>query len=174
MTDGILKIIGLRFVKSGELVLIRVKQPTLSGSFKWVELRCMVLNLERFAIKAVVLGNDSLVSQGNRCFRSWEIVSISTGWHYTGSVVDALGFFIDGHTNRSRFSRDSITTPVEVKAPGIIPRKSVSEPLQTGILAVDSMIPVGRGQRELIIGDRQTGKTAIAVDTIINQERNRR
>lgn len=85
-----------------------------------------------------------------------------------------MGFFIDGNTRRTRTSREVITTPVEVKAPGIIPRKSVSEPLQTGILAVDSMIPVGRGQRELIIGDRQTGKTAIAVDTIINQERNRR
>ena len=128
----------------------------------------MALNLESDNVGVVVFGNDKLIREGDVVKRTGAIVDVPTGESLLGRIVDALGNPIDGHgpldasTQRKR---------VGVKAPGIIPRKSVNESMQTGLKAVDSLVPIGRGQRELIIGDRQTGKTAIAVDTIINQKR---
>src|ERR1700709_317606 len=126
----------------------------------------MALNLEKKMVGVVLFGNDRLVGEGDTVSRSQSIVSIPVGPGYLGRVIDALGNFIDGgSTDVDTKERRA----VDVKAPGIIARQSVKEPLFTGIKAIDSMIPIGKGQRELIIGDRQTGKTAIAVDTIINQ-----
>lgn len=127
----------------------------------------MALNLEPDNVGIVVFGNDKLIREGDIVKRTGAIVDVPVGENVLGRVVDALGNPIDGKgpitgTERMR---------VGVKAPGIIPRQSVKEPMQTGIKAVDSLVPIGRGQRELIIGDRQTGKTAIAIDTIINQKR---
>jgi len=151
--DGIARVYGLNSVQSGELVSFK------SGLFG------MALNLERESVGVVVFGNDRTIKQGDVVERTSEIISVPCGDELLGRVVDALGNPVDGKgpigsTRRSR---------VEVKAPGILARKSVHEPVQTGIKAVDSLLPIGRGQRELIIGDRQTGKTAIAVDAIINQ-----
>jgi F-type H+-transporting ATPase subunit alpha len=151
--DGIATIVGLSNIKAGELVRF---ENNVQG---------MVLNLERLCIKAVVFGNDRLITAKSACFRTFRIVSIPVSDGFLGRVVDSLGNPIDGLGDIKSANRYN----VDVKAPGIIPRQSVSEPLQTGILAIDSMVPIGRGQRELIIGDKQTGKTAIAVDTIINQ-----
>jgi len=153
--DGIAAIIGLENVRAGELIQFH-------GNIK---VDGMALNLEKDIVLAVVFGNDRDVVQGTTVSRTQGIVSVPVGSNMLGKVVDALGNSIDGSSvNSEEFSI------VDVKAPGIIPRQSVKEPMQTGILAVDSMVPIGRGQRELIIGDRQTGKTAIAVDTIINQK----
>ena len=128
----------------------------------------MALNLEADNVGVVIFGNDTLIKEGDTVKRTGAIVDVPIGAELLGRVVDALGNPIDGKgpiatTKRSR---------VQVKAPGIIPRKSVHEPMQTGLKAIDSMVPIGRGQRELIIGDRQTGKTAIAIDTILNQKKN--
>jgi proton translocating ATP synthase F1 alpha subunit len=153
VTDGIVNVIGLDFVKTGELVVF---SRGVTG---------MILNLSSHLCSAVIFGGDQDVAAGSVCKRSYNIVSIPVSNNYLGRVVDGLGCPIDG---KGLISADQRYL-VDIKAPGIIPRQSVNEPLQTGILAIDSMIPVGRGQRELIIGDRQTGKTAIAVDTIINQ-----
>jgi proton translocating ATP synthase F1 alpha subunit len=154
VTDGIANILGLDFVKSGELVIFT------SG------VKGMILNLGRLMCSAVILGDDKDVVAGSGCKRSFSILSIPVGDSFLGRVVDSLGNPIDG----KGLIVEGGKYLVDIKAPGIIPRASVSEPLQTGILAVDSMVPVGRGQRELIIGDRQTGKTAIAIDTILNQK----
>jgi len=152
--DGIARIFGLYKVQSGEMV-----------QFSSSNLYGMALNLERDNVGVVVFGNDRSVMQGELVQRTRQIVDVPIGDGLLGRVVDALGRPIDGkgplvNVRRSR---------VEVKAPGIIQRKSVHEPLQTGIKAIDALLPIGRGQRELIIGDRQTGKTAIAIDTILNQ-----
>ena len=151
--DGIAKIFGLYNVCAGELVLFE------SG------LKGMALNLENNIVGVVIFGNDRAILQGETVQRLKNIVDIPVGLELVGRVIDALGNFIDGKSAIEISTRRL----VEVKAPGIITRKSVNEPLQTGLKAVDSMVPIGRGQRELIIGDRQTGKTAIAIDTIINQ-----
>jgi F-type H+-transporting ATPase subunit alpha len=154
VTDGIAHIMGLDFVKSGELV-------TFSLGVKG-----MILNLGRLMCSAVIFGNDKDVAANSNCKRTFNIISIPVSNSFLGRVVDSLGNPIDGKGSilaENRFV-------VDIKAPGIIPRHPVNEPLQTGLLAVDSMVPVGRGQRELIIGDKQTGKTAIAIDTIINQK----
>lgn len=124
----------------------------------------MALNLETDNVGIVVLGNDRDIQEGDVVKRTGAIVDVPIGMEMLGRVIDPLGNPIDGlgpiaATDRRR---------VELKAPGIIPRKSVHEPMQSGLKSVDSLVPVGRGQRELIIGDRQTGKTAIAIDTIIN------
>merc|ERR1719272_26435 len=153
--DGIARVYGLANVQAEEMVEFS------SG------LQGMALNLEPDNVGIVIFGNDKLIREGDVVKRTGAIVDVPTGDELLGRVVDALGNPIDGKgpintTTRSR---------VEVKAPGIIPRQSVSEPMQTGIKAVDSLVPIGRGQRELIIGDRQTGKTAVAIDTIINQKR---
>jgi len=126
----------------------------------------MVLNLEPDVVGIVVFNNDRGIQEGNFVHRTGSIVSVPVGLELLGRVVDALGQPIDGkgQIKTQTFSR------VEVKAPGIMPRQKVNEPVQTGLKAIDSLIPIGRGQRELIIGDRQTGKTSIAIDTIINQK----
>ena len=152
--DGIAKVYGIDNVQAGEMVEFD------SG------VKGMVLNLETDVAGVVIMGNDGTVRQGDKVTRTGEILKTPVGVPMIGRVVDALGHAIDG--------KDAIITKeyrnVEVKAPGIIGRKSVHEPVQTGIKAIDALIPIGRGQRELIIGDRQTGKTAIAIDTIINQK----
>jgi F-type H+-transporting ATPase subunit alpha len=127
----------------------------------------MALNLEKRTVGIVLFGTDRDVKQGDTVTRLGSIVNISVGPDLLGRVVDCLGNFIDGLDLPTKNLKNKKN--IDVKAPGIIPRKSVHEPMQTGILSVDSLLPIGRGQRELIIGDRQTGKTAIAIDTIINQ-----
>ncbi|SBW05221.1 F1 sector of membrane-bound ATP synthase, alpha subunit [uncultured Alphaproteobacteria bacterium] len=153
--DGIARVYGLDNVQAGELV-------EFPGGIKG-----MALNLEADNVGIVIFGDDRTIGEGDTVKRTGEIVSVPVGKGLLGRVVDGLGQPIDGRGALS----DVKTTLAEVKAPGIIPRKSVHEPMQTGIKAIDSLIPVGRGQRELIIGDRQTGKTAIILDTIINQKR---
>lgn len=152
--DGIARIYGLKNVKAGEMV------EFASG------LKGMALNLESDNVGVVVFGNDKFISEGELVKRTKSIVSVPVGLGLLGRTINVLGVPIDG---KGPLKSDKIER-VEVKAPGIIPRKSVSEPMQTGLKAVDSLVPIGRGQRELIIGDRQTGKTAIAIDTILNQK----
>jgi F-type H+-transporting ATPase subunit alpha len=154
--DGIARVYGLKNIQADEMVEFS------SG------LKGMALNLEPDNVGVVVFGNDKLIREGDIVKRTGAIVDVPVGEQLLGRVVDALGNPIDGKgALDSRLTR----ARVGVKAPGIIPRTSVAEPMQTGIKAVDSLVPIGRGQRELIIGDRQTGKTAIAIDTIINQKR---
>jgi F-type H+-transporting ATPase subunit alpha len=151
--DGIARIYGLKNVKAGEMV------EFASG------VKGMALNLESDNVGVVVFGNDKFISEGELVKRTNSIVSVPVGLNLLGRTINALGMPIDG---KGAIKSDE-SRRVDVKAPGIIPRKSVSEPMQTGLKAVDSLVPIGRGQRELIIGDRQTGKTAIAIDTILNQ-----
>jgi F-type H+-transporting ATPase subunit alpha len=126
----------------------------------------MILNLEEASVGVVIFGESELVKEGDVVKRTGRIIEIPVGEELMGRVVDPLGFPLDGKGEiRSKEKRR-----IEVKAPGIIYRQPVKEPLQTGIKAIDAMTPIGRGQRELIIGDRKTGKTAIAIDTIINQK----
>jgi proton translocating ATP synthase F1 alpha subunit len=126
----------------------------------------MALNLENQAVGVVVFGSDTRILEGDLVKRTGSIVDVAVGKGLLGRVVDALGNPIDG----KGALKDVTRSRVEVKAPGIIARQSVSEPVQTGLKVVDSLVPIGRGQRELIIGDRQTGKTAVAIDTILNQK----
>ncbi|XP_075250515.1 ATP synthase F(1) complex subunit alpha, mitochondrial-like [Convolutriloba macropyga] len=153
--DGIARVYGLKNVQAEEMVEFS------SG------LKGMALNLEPDNVGIVVLGNDKLIKEGDVVKRTGAIVDVPVGPELLGRVVDALGQPIDGKGPINA----KIRRRVGLKAPGIIPRISVKEPMQTGIKAVDSLVPIGRGQRELIIGDRQTGKTAVAIDTIINQKR---
>jgi len=152
--DGIAKVSGLDNIQVGELV--RFQDGTKGLTF----------DLTRDFVGIAIFGNDSLIREGDSVDRTYSILSIPTGMALLGRVVDSLGNAIDGIETTST----TALRQLEIKAPGIIDRESVKEPVQTGILAVDSMIPIGKGQRELIIGDRQTGKTAIAIDTIINQK----
>ena len=154
--DGIARIYGLDNVQAGEMVEFS------DGS------KGMALNLESDNVGVVIFGDDSAIKEGDTVKRTGAIVDVPVGKELLGRVVDALGNPIDG---KGSLDKSLKRNRVEVKAPGIIPRKSVSEPMQTGLKAIDSLIPVGRGQRELIIGDRQTGKTAVAIDTIINQKK---
>lgn len=153
--DGIARVYGLKNCQAEEMVEFS------SG------LKGMALNLEPDNVGVVVFGNDKLISEGDIVKRTGSIVDVPIGSELLGRVVDALGNPIDGKGPLGTDTR----ARVGLKAPGIIPRISVTEPMQTGIKAVDSLVPIGRGQRELIIGDRQTGKTAVAIDTIINQKR---
>ena len=153
--DGIARIYGLDNVQAGEMV-------EFSDSSKG-----MALNLENDNVGVVIFGDDKNIKEGDTVKRTGSIVDVPVGKELLGRVVDALGNPIDG---KGTLDKGLKRNRVEVKAPGIIPRQSVSEPMQSGLKAIDSLIPVGRGQRELIIGDRQTGKTAVAVDTIINQK----
>jgi F-type H+-transporting ATPase subunit alpha len=153
--DGVARVYGLQNVMAGELV-----------EFPGAGLRGMALNLESDNVGVVIFGDDRQIREGDTVSRTGSIVDVPVGKGLLGRVVDALGNPIDGKGPLTDVTR----TRVEVKAPGIIPRKSVHEPMQTGIKAIDSLIPIGRGQRELIIGDRQTGKTAVIIDTIINQK----
>ena len=153
--DGIARIFGLDNVQAGEMVEFE------DGS------KGMALNLESDNVGVVIFGDDRKIKEGSLVKRTGSIVDAPVGKELLGRVLDGLGNPIDGKENLSeKIERKR----VEVKAPGIIPRQSVNEPMQTGLKAIDTLIPVGRGQRELIIGDRQTGKTAVAIDTIINQK----
>jgi F-type H+/Na+-transporting ATPase subunit alpha len=154
--DGIARVFGLDNVQAGEMV-----------EFPKAGVKGMALNLERDNVGVVIFGEDRSISEGDEVRRLGEIVDVPVGKGLLGRVVNPLGEPIDGKgplTNVAERRR------VDVKAPGIIPRKSVHEPVQTGLKAIDTLIPIGRGQRELIIGDRQTGKTAVAIDTILNQK----
>ena len=153
--DGIARIYGLTNVQSGELVEFE------NG------LKAIVLNLEEDNVGVVLLGPSKEIKEGDIVKRTKQIASINVGEGMLGRVVDGLGNPIDG---KGPINGDTYEMPIERKAPGVIYRQPVNEPLQTGLKAVDAMIPIGRGQRELIIGDRQTGKTAVAIDTIINQK----
>ena len=151
--DGIARVHGLDEVQAGEMVEFE------SG------VKGMALNLEADNVGIVIFGDDRSIREGDVVRRTASIVDTPIGKGLLGRVVDALGNPIDGKGPLKNVKRSR----VEVKAPGIMPRQSVHEPMQTGLKAIDSLIPVGRGQRELIIGDRQTGKTAIAIDAFINQ-----
>jgi F-type H+/Na+-transporting ATPase subunit alpha len=154
--DGIARVFGLDQVQAGEMV-----------EFPSAGVKGMALNLERDNVGIVIFGSDAQISEGDEVRRLGEIVDVPVGKGLLGRVVNPLGEPIDGKgpiTNVAERRR------VDVKAPGIIPRKSVHEPVQTGLKIIDSLVPIGRGQRELIIGDRQTGKTAVAVDAILNQK----
>jgi F-type H+-transporting ATPase subunit alpha len=153
--DGISRIYGLDNVQAGEMV--EFSEGT----------KGMALNLENDNVGVVIFGDDSKIKEGDIVKRTGKIVDVAVGKSLLGRVVDGLGNPIDG---KGPIDSKSERRRVDVKAPGIISRKSVHEPMQTGLKAIDSLIPIGRGQRELIIGDRQTGKTAIAIDTIINQK----
>ncbi len=153
--DGIARIYGMENVQSGELV------EFANG------LKGIVLNLEEDNVGVVLLGSSTGIREGGTVKRTGEIASIDVGEGIVGRVVDTLGKTIDG---KGPISGETYRLPLERKAPGVIYRQPVSEPLQTGIKAIDAMIPIGRGQRELIIGDRQTGKTTVAIDTILNQK----
>ncbi len=152
--DGIARAFGLQNVMAGELV-----------EFPSAGIKGMALNLETDNVGIVVFGDDTRIREGDTVNRTRDIVDVPVGKGLLGRVVDGLGNPIDGKGPLTDVTRSR----VEVKAPGIIPRQSVHEPMQTGLKAIDALIPVGRGQRELIIGDRQTGKTAVAIDAIINQ-----
>jgi F-type H+-transporting ATPase subunit alpha len=152
--DGIARVYGLNEIQAGEMV------EFASG------VKGIALNLENENVGIVVFGSDTAIKEGDLVKRTGSIVDVPAGRALLGRVVDGLGVPIDGKGALSDHERRR----VEVKAPGIIERKSVHEPMQTGLKAVDSLVPIGRGQRELIIGDRQTGKTAIAIDTILNQK----
>lgn len=153
--DGVARIYGLSKAQSGELLEFE------NG------LKALVLNLEEDNVGAVLLGESKGIKEGDTVKRTGRIASINAGEGMVGRVVDTLGNPIDG---KGPIQGKTYEMPLERKAPGVIYRQPVNEPLQTGITAIDSMIPIGRGQRELIIGDRQTGKTAVAIDTIINQK----
>ena len=152
--DGVAQVYGLDNVQAGEMV-------EFTGGVQG-----MALNLEEDNVGIVIFGDDRGIKEGDTVKRTQKIVEVPVGKGLLGRVVDALGNPIDGKGP----IQSSVSSRIEVKAPGIIPRQSVSEPMQTGLKALDSLVPVGRGQRELIIGDRQTGKTAVAIDTIINQK----
>ncbi|MCF3945735.1 F0F1 ATP synthase subunit alpha [Acidiphilium sp. AL] len=153
--DGIARVFGLANAMAGELV-----------DFPNAGVKGMALNLENDNVGIVIFGEDRAIREGDTVTRTGQIVDVPVGKGLLGRVVDALGNPIDGKGPIETTERRL----VEVKAPGIIPRKSVHEPMQTGIKSIDALIPIGRGQRELIIGDRQTGKTAVIIDTIINQK----
>ncbi|MEX0852419.1 MAG: HAS-barrel domain-containing protein, partial [Bauldia sp.] len=152
--DGIARVYGLDNVQAGEMV-------EFPGG-----IRGMALNLETDNVGVVIFGEDRTIKEGDTVKRTGAIVEVPVGKGLLGRVVDALGNPIDG---KGPIEAEGHRR-VDVKAPGIIPRRSVHEPMQTGLKAIDALIPIGRGQRELIIGDRQTGKTAIALDTILNQK----
>ena len=153
--DGIARIYGLENVMAGELIEFK---HGVSG---------IAMNLEEDQVGAVLLGEASGIKEGDEVRRTGRIMWVPVGEAMIGRVVDALGKPIDG---KGPIDSRRISTPIERMAPGVVDRQPVKEPMQTGIKAIDAMIPIGRGQRELIIGDRQTGKTAIALDTIINQK----
>lgn len=152
--DGIARVYGLTNVQAGELV--QFEEGT----------RAIVLNLEEDNVGIVLMGSGETIKEGDTVRRTGKIASISVGEGMVGRVVNTLGDPLDG---KGPIEGTLYEMPLERKAPGVLFRQPVKEPLQTGLKAIDAMIPIGRGQRELIIGDRQTGKTAIAIDTIINQ-----
>jgi len=160
--DGIARVYGLSKVQAGELVVLPDSEGEDGNPVKG-----MVLNLEEDNVGIVLFGTSKSVEEGHTVRRTKDIASINVGDDLLGRVIDPLGNPLDG---KGAITGDTIKLPLERKAPGVIYREPVKEPLQTGIKAIDALIPIGRGQRELIIGDRQTGKTSVAVDTIINQK----
>ncbi len=160
--DGIARVYGLSQVEAGELVVLPDSKDENGNPATG-----MVLNLEEDNVGIVLFGSSSAVEEGDTVKRTKDIASISVGEGVLGRVIDPLGNPVDG---KGPISGETIQLPLERKAPGVIYREPVAEPLQTGIKAIDSLIPIGRGQRELIIGDRQTGKTSVAIDTILNQK----
>ncbi|MEP1150168.1 MAG: F0F1 ATP synthase subunit alpha [Balneola sp.] len=160
--DGIARVYGLSKVQAGELVELPDSKDEAGNNVTG-----MVLNLEEDNVGIVLFGASSAVREGHTVKRTEDIASINVGEGVLGRVIDPLGNPIDG---KGPITGDTVKLPLERKAPGVIYREPVAEPLQTGIKAIDSLIPVGRGQRELIIGDRQTGKTSVAIDTILNQK----
>ena len=155
--DGIVKIYGLKDAKSSELITIETPKGDVTG---------MVLNLEETSVGAIILGDYKNIEAGNKVKTTGQVAKVDVGEDIVGRVVSPLGEPIDG---KGKYKTDK-AMPIEKVAPGVITRQGVTVPLQTGIKAIDALIPIGRGQRELIIGDRGTGKTAIAIDTIINQK----
>ena len=154
LTDGIVRIHGLADVMAGEMIEFPGNTYGLA------------LNLERDSVGAVILGEYKHITEGDSVKTTGRILEVPVGDALLGRVVDALGMPIDGKGP----IESQQSAPIEKVAPGVITRKSVDQPVQTGLKSIDAMVPIGRGQRELIIGDRQTGKTAIAIDTIINQK----
>ena len=155
--DGIAQVEGLKGAMAGELLeFVSASGETVMG---------MALNLDRDSVGAVLMGETSLIGENDSVRTTGRIVEVPSGRGFLGRIVNPLGEPIDG---KGPIEAEGVR-PVEFRAPGVIERKGVHEPVQTGIMAIDSMIPIGRGQRELIIGDRQTGKTAVAIDAIINQ-----
>ncbi|MBL8313590.1 MAG: F0F1 ATP synthase subunit alpha, partial [Rubrivivax sp.] len=159
VTDGIVRVHGLSDVMAGEML----EFPATAGGQQTYGL---ALNLERDSVGAVILGEYEHISEGDTVKCTGQILSVPVGPELIGRVVNALGQPIDGKGPINA----KMTDVIEKVAPGVIARKSVDQPVQTGLKSIDSMVPIGRGQRELIIGDRQTGKTAVAIDTIINQK----
>ena len=156
--DGIARVDGLNNSLAGEMVYLNEKHL----------IKGMILSLEYTSVSVVIFGNDSFIKQNDFVFRSFLIMNLNLNINLFGRVIDSLGNTIDGGpVLSSKFKRK-----IDTKAVGIIPRQSIKEPMQTGICAVDSITPIGCGQRELIIGDRQTGKTTITLDAIINQKQN--
>jgi F-type H+-transporting ATPase subunit alpha len=153
--DGIARVYGLSNAQYGELVSF---QTGLEG---------MVLNLEEDNVGVVLLGSSKEVKEGDTVKRTQRIASINVGENVVGRVLNTLGKPIDG---KGPIQGELFEMPLERKAPGVVFRQPVNEPLQTGIKSIDAMIPIGRGQRELVIGDRQTGKTTVCIDTILNQK----
>ena len=153
--DGIARVYGLTHAEYGELVTF---ENGMDG---------MVLNLEEDNVGVVLLGPSKEIKEGNTVKRTKKIASINVGEGIVGRVVNTLGIPIDG---KGTLEGETYEMPLERKAPGVIFRQPVNEPLQTGIKSIDAMIPIGRGQRELVIGDRQTGKTTVCIDTILNQK----
>ncbi|HEY0272249.1 MAG TPA: F0F1 ATP synthase subunit alpha, partial [Chitinophaga sp.] len=153
--DGIARIYGLNNVRSGELVVFEN------------DVKAIALNLEEDNVGVVLMGDAGAIREGDKVRRTGQIASIKVGEGLIGRVINTLGEPIDG---KGPITGELYEMPIERKAPGVLFREPVKEPLQTGIKAIDAMIPIGRGQRELVIGDRQTGKTAICIDTIINQK----
>jgi len=154
--DGVATIYGLNDVKAGEVI-----------EFIDSKVKGLALNLNVDTIQTVIFGNDRLIKEGDRVKATKTLLQFPAGAELLGRIVDPLGNPLDGKgpIKATKF------VPIEIKAPGIVTRKSVHEPMQTGVKCVDSLVPIGRGQRELIIGDRQTGKTTIAIDSIINQKK---
>ncbi len=161
VADGIIKVSGLRHALSQELLLVETKGG---------EVVAVVLNLEEDTVGALVLGSYEGIAAGSKVKRSGNVLSLEVGDELLGRVIDPLGNPLDGRGLIFKESKSSVRRKLEEAAPSVVDREPVHEPLHTGIKSIDSMIPIGRGQRELIIGDRQTGKTAIALDVIINQQ----
>jgi proton translocating ATP synthase F1 alpha subunit len=161
--DGVITINGLKRARVGELLFFHSSETKTM-------VKGMALNLNQKNIGAVLFGSDRSVKPGDKVMGSASIVRIGVGPHLFGRVINSLGEFIDTTEKITISDEDVIFKAVELKAPGIVTRKSVNEPMFTGIKAIDSLIPIGRGQRELVIGDRQTGKTAICIDAILNQK----
>lgn len=163
ISDGVVTIKGLGNSTAGELIKIYTSRGAV--------VMAMVLNLNADIVEAIVLGDESKVKQGALVVPTKRPVTIPISFQMMGRVIDPLGNFLDGKKGVLDDGK-KVYKKIDIKAPGIIERQSVFESMQTGLKAVDSMVPIGRGQRELIIGDRQTGKTAVAIDTILNQREN--